>query len=250
VHHRELDECLLEYLNDVGHPAEAVVVHGGCWHGRLLHVAFEPFFAGQVDRPWYKVTGKFVGYGSDGEPLISDYKSKKASKSDIESFKQSNIELNVGDVIEYPKYKSFSDRFIVDGLIKSRHGELYGYSIRPDYFDIPYTETVPYWKKRGPDTAYLSDQNDFSKIGVMVPADPILRDQSGKVIPLSQRIQQSSSIKLMPDPSIPGAYSMSGYRILPGKTKGKLRVYSPSGALVGVVGSVDDAQRMIQKKLQ
>jgi len=56
--------------------------------------------------------------------------------------------------------------------------------------------------------------------------------------------------RLQPDPSIPGAYSMSGYRILPGKTKGKLRVYSPSGALVGVVGSVDDAQRMIQKKLQ
>jgi hypothetical protein len=43
---------------------------------------------------------------------------------------------------------------------------------------------------------------------------------------------------------------MNGYRILPGKTKGKLRVYSPSGSLVGVVGSVDDAQRMIQKKLQ
>jgi hypothetical protein len=54
----------------------------------------------------------------------------------------------------------------------------------------------------------------------------------------------------IPDPSIPGAYSMSGYRILPGKTKDKLRVYSPSGSLVGVVGSVDDAQRMIQKKLQ
>lgn len=86
-------------------------------------------------------------------------------------------------------------------------------------------------------------------------ADPITRDDAGNVIPLSQRFQQSSAdIRYMPapvpDPSIPGAYSMSGYRILPGKTKGKLRVYSPSGALVGVVGSVDDAQRMIQKKLQ
>jgi len=86
-------------------------------------------------------------------------------------------------------------------------------------------------------------------------ADAITRDDSGNIIPLSQRFQQSSAdIRYMPapvpDPSIPGAYSMSGYRILPGKTKGKLRVYSPSGSLVGVVGSVDDAQRMIQKKLQ
>ena len=86
-------------------------------------------------------------------------------------------------------------------------------------------------------------------------ADPITRDDAGNVIPLSQRFQQSSAdIRYMPapvpDPSIPGAYSMSGYRILPGKTKSKLRVYSPDGSLAGVVGSVDDAQRMIQKKLQ
>ena len=60
----------------------------------------------------------------------------------------------------------------------------------------------------------------------------------------------SQDTRLQPDPTIPGAYSMSGYRILPGKTKGKLRVYSPGGSLVGVVGSVDDAQRMILKKTQ
>lgn len=86
-------------------------------------------------------------------------------------------------------------------------------------------------------------------------ADAITRDDAGNIIPLSQRFQQSSAdIRYMPapvpDPSIPGAYSMSGYRILPGKTKSKFRVYSPDGSLAGVVGSVDDAQRMIQKKLQ
>ena len=86
-------------------------------------------------------------------------------------------------------------------------------------------------------------------------SDPITRDDSGNIIPLSQRFQSTSpDIRYMPapvpDPSIPGAYSMSGYRILPGKTKGKLRVYSPDGSLAGVVGSVDDAQRMIQKKLK
>jgi hypothetical protein len=86
-------------------------------------------------------------------------------------------------------------------------------------------------------------------------ADPITRDDAGNIIPLSQRFQQSSADirympALVPDPSIPGAYSMSGYRILPGKTKSKFRVYSPDGSLAGVVGSVDDAQRMIEKKLR
>jgi hypothetical protein len=86
-------------------------------------------------------------------------------------------------------------------------------------------------------------------------ADPITRDNQGNIIPLSQRFQQGNAdIRYMPapvpDPSIPGAYSMSGYRILPGKTKSKFRVYSPDGSLAGVVGSVDDAQRMIQKKLK
>lgn len=69
-----------------------------------------------------------------------------------------------------------------------------------------------------------------------------------------ERVSGERNLRFMPapipDPSIPGAYSMSGYRILPGKTKSKLRVYSPDGSLAGVVGSVDDAQRMIQKKLK
>jgi hypothetical protein len=54
----------------------------------------------------------------------------------------------------------------------------------------------------------------------------------------------------MPDPSIPGAYSMSGFRVLPGKTKGRVRVYSPTGGLLGIVSSNDEAQRMIQRKLR
>jgi hypothetical protein len=54
----------------------------------------------------------------------------------------------------------------------------------------------------------------------------------------------------VPDPSIPGAYSMSGYRILPGKTKGRVRVYSPTGGLLGIASSNDEAQRMIQRKLR
>lgn len=96
------------------------------------------------------------------------------------------------------------------------------------------------------------DRYDRSPIEISYPA--ITRDDSGNVIPLSQRFQQSSAdIRYMPqpDPSVPGAYSVTGgFRILPGKTKGRLRVYGPSGALVGIAGSLDEAQRMIRKKTQ
>lgn len=52
-----------------------------------------------------------------------------------------------------------------------------------------------------------------------------------------------------PDPSVPGAYSVTGgFRIIPGKTKGRLRVYGPAGSLVGIAGSMDEAQRMIRRK--
>jgi hypothetical protein len=60
----------------------------------------------------------------------------------------------------------------------------------------------------------------------------------------------SADIRLMPDPSVPGAYSMSGFRVLPGKTKGRVRVYSPTGGLLGIASSNDEAQRMIQRKLR
>ena len=43
---------------------------------------------------------------------------------------------------------------------------------------------------------------------------------------------------------------MSGYRVLPGKTKSRMRVYSPTGSLIGIAASTDEAQRIIQRKLR
>jgi len=83
-------------------------------------------------------------------------------------------------------------------------------------------------------------------------AEPITRDDQGNVIPLSQRFQTSSAdIRFMPSPdsSMPGAYSFTGgYRALPGKSKGSLRIYSPAGSLIGIAASLDEAQRIIRKK--
>jgi hypothetical protein len=52
-----------------------------------------------------------------------------------------------------------------------------------------------------------------------------------------------------PDSAMPGAYSFpGGYRALPGKAKGSLRIYGPAGSLVGIAASLDEAQRIIRKK--
>lgn len=52
-----------------------------------------------------------------------------------------------------------------------------------------------------------------------------------------------------PDSSMPGAYSFpGGYRALPGKTKGSLRLYGPAGSLIGIASSLEEAQRIIRRK--
>lgn len=83
-------------------------------------------------------------------------------------------------------------------------------------------------------------------------ADPVTKDAQGNVIPLSKRFQVSSEdIRFMPQPdsSMPGAYSFQGgYRAIPGKTKGSLRLYGPAGSLIGIAASLDEAQRIIRRK--
>jgi hypothetical protein len=61
----------------------------------------------------------------------------------------------------------------------------------------------------------------------------------------------SSDVRMMPSPdsAMPGAYSFpGGYRALPGKAKGSLRLYGPAGSLIGIAASLDEAQRIIRKK--
>ena len=52
-----------------------------------------------------------------------------------------------------------------------------------------------------------------------------------------------------PDSAMPGAYSFpGGYRALPGKAKGSLRLYGPAGSLLGIASSLDEAQRILRRK--
>ena len=61
----------------------------------------------------------------------------------------------------------------------------------------------------------------------------------------------SGDVRMMPQPdsSMPGAYSFQGgYRAIPGKTKGSLRLYGPAGSLIGIAASLDEAQRILRRK--
>jgi hypothetical protein len=63
----------------------------------------------------------------------------------------------------------------------------------------------------------------------------------------------SSDVRMMPSPdsAMPGAYSFpGGYRAIPGKAKGSLRLYGPAGSLIGIAASLDEAQRIIRKKVK
>jgi len=72
----------------------------------------------------------------------------------------------------------------------------------------------------------------------------------------SKKIAAAISVRNMPadmmptpDSLMPGAYSFTGgYRALPGKSKGSLRIYSPAGSLIGIAASLDEAQKIIRKK--
>jgi len=93
---------------------------------------------------------------------------------------------------------------------------------------------------------YVADSSQVKLV------DAITKDDAGNVIPLSQRFKATSEdIRYMPSPdsAMPGAYSFpGGYRAIPGKARGSLRLYGPAGSLIGIAASLDEAQRIIRKK--
>ena len=115
-----------------------------------------------------------------------------------------------------------------------------------------------YLKKIGKNVIAYNDAEAGGKTYVVFDptqlksADPITKDDAGNVIPLSQRFKATSEdIRFMPSPdsSMPGAYTFTGgYRALPGKTKGSLRLYGPAGSLLGIASSLDEAQRILRRK--
>ena len=208
-------------------------------------------FAGMDRSDWYKVSGEFVGYGSDGEPLVKVESFKKGTPREIDAAlkKKPILQLLPGDSFRFPKYSSYADRFTVRSVKRRKDGSLYGYEISSSGIakDYPIGTEIPNYRKLGPE--YLAED----ELGVTdITYAPITKDDAGNVIPLSQRFKATSEdIRYMPSPdsAMPGAYSFpGGYRALPGKAKGSLRIYGPAGSLIGIASSLDEAQRILRRK--
>lgn len=106
-------------------------------------------------------------------------------------------------------------------------------------------------------TGITTSEGDGAHFAVFNPeqiksADPITLDDAGNVIPLSKRFQMDSpDIRYMPTPdsSMPGAMSFpGGFRAIPGKAKGSLRLYGPAGALIGIAANLDEARRIVARR--
>ena len=148
-------------------------------------------FAGMDRSDWYKVSGEFVGYGSDGEPLVKVESFKKGTQREIDAAlkKKPILRLEPGDSFHFPKYITYDDRFTVRSVLRRKNGSFYGYEISSSYIakDYPIGTEIPYYRKFGPE--YLADD----ELGVTdITYAPITYNKQGEMVPLSQRFNSSS----------------------------------------------------------
>lgn len=103
--------------------------------------------------------------------------------------------------------------------------------------------------------------NLLDRVDTMVQRGMLSQSQADKITRRTpgeprRMLTESGQMRYMPgdmmpnpDSAMPGAYSFQGgYRALPGKAKGSLRLYGPAGSLIGIAASLDEAQRIIRRK--
>jgi len=109
-------------------------------------------------------------------------------------------------------------------------------------------------RKLGRDSVVYTDSaGKIEEVVVFNPsqiksADPITYDDAGNIIPLSQRFNvESPDIRFQPDASSPSILNGSnGARIIK-STSGKFRVYSGTGALLGIRDTQQAAEKLASK---
>ena len=199
---------------------------GPVWHGGAKPTVFNVRAGEKTSRHESSALGSFF---SDSEETASQYGNTAPYFLRIEN----PIEL------------SEREQSALDTVAKAR---LFRMKAKQDGFDGAIIRTQDATGFKGGTEYVAFDPTQIKS------ADPITRDDQGNIVPLSQRFQTSSAdIRFMPvpDSSMPGAYSFTGgYRALPGKSKGSLRIYSPAGSLIGIAASLDEAQRIIRRKAQ
>jgi len=84
----------------------------------------------------------------------------------------------------------------------------------------------------------------------VVPVEPFAPKSVGRMYSVIEpKRNMPAGLIPSPDSAMPGAYSFpGGYRALPGKAKGSLRLYGPAGSLIGIASSLDEAQRILRRK--
>ena len=79
-------------------------------------------FAGLTERPWYRVTGKVVGKGSDGEPLVNVIKATKLTEANLKKDKALVTDLyppaslQVGDLVEQSMGDGSLRKVLIDDI--------------------------------------------------------------------------------------------------------------------------------------
>ena len=98
---------------------------------------------------------------------------------------------------------------------------------------------------------YLN-RNEARKASETGGSNSLLGSTQGSQISgeINSAVRQAGDVNFQPDPSVLGALiSSTGFKALPGKAKGSLRIYAPTGGLVGIVNSIEEAQRLVRRKL-
>ncbi len=154
------------------------------WHPEAIS------FAGMDDRPWYKIKGTLVGYGSDGEPLVDVIDSHKATKKELKDYKTPKLDLQVGDIVSLPRYASYSDAFIVTGHTA------WGYHIRA-WLELPIDAPLPPHLRFGPESL-AHDEQDVIVWGGSVSREVVVVDAAGRTLTPSERFPVQESEKPPP----------------------------------------------------
>jgi hypothetical protein len=157
-------------------------------------------------------------------------------------------------------YSTWTDNPLLARQYAGKNGNIYAIfvpksEVKADYINSDGDRSFVYatGKKAGLNNVagkefLLYEDHDLFSPSQIKSADPVTYDDAGNVIPLSQRFNPGSNdIRFQPDPSMPSVLNGSnGTRIIKSNS-GKFRVYSGTGALLGIRDTQQAAEKLAAK---
>ena len=192
-------------------------------------------FAGLADRPWYRITGKVVGLGSDGEPVVEVLSSRKLSTAQLDADRRllrsafPFPRVVPGDVIEQTRKGKSPIRIVVDevgtGSFSGRH---------PGHIDEPRWSVVK--------QHVFPDEGDVKVVGSVMDydADKFWRSQNAREFLGPLRL---AYLREFPDKA--SQQTKSEPATTPTDTLPEGASAGPGGAAAGEPGTYDPRQQLI-----